>query len=222
MATLALVHTSPVLSPLFSELTARICPQARVLHFVDESLIKNTIASGRLERATMRRAIALIGSAFDAGADVALVTCSSIGPAVDIAARLFDQPVLRVDRPMAEKAVQTGRRIGVAATLATTLDPTAELVRMVAEECRKEVEIVEHLCEGAFEAVMAGDGATHDRIVGAGLTESLKGVDVIVLAQASMARVLETLPEDELTVPVYSSPELGVERAGEVLKRITS
>ena len=220
MATLALVHTSPTLSPLFNELTARICPEVRVLHFVDESLIKNTIASGHLERSTMRRVISLIGSAFDAGADVALVTCSSIGPAVDIAAQLFDQPVLRVDRPMAEKAVQAGRKIGVAATLSTTLNPTADLVRTVAAEQGKEIEIIEQLCEGAFEAVMAGDGETHDRIVGEGLTESLKGVDAIVLAQASMARVLETLPEHALTVPVYSSPELGVERARDVLKTL--
>jgi len=217
MKTLALVHTSPTLSPLFNELTARLVPGVRVLHFVDESLIKNTIASGHLERATMRRAIALIGSTFDAGADVALVTCSSIGPAVDMAAALYDQPVLRVDRPMADKAVQTGRRIGVAATLPTTLGPTADLVRRAAREAGKDVEIVEKLCEGAFDAVMAGDGDTHDRIVGEGLTEGLKGVDVIVLAQASMARVLQTLPADAIAAPVYSSPELGVERAKQVL-----
>lgn len=218
MPTLALVHTSPMLAPLFNELTAKIVPDVRVLHFVDESLIKNTIAAGHLEKPTMRRVIDLIGSSFDAGADVALVTCSSIGPAVDMAARLYDQPVLRVDRPMAEKAVATGSRIGVAATLSTTLVPTVDLVRTVAAEQGNNVEIVEQLCEGAFDAVMAGDGDTHDRIVGEGLTAGLKDVDAIVLAQASMARVLGTLPENALKVPVYSSPRLGVERARDVLR----
>jgi Asp/Glu/hydantoin racemase len=217
VATLALVHTSPTLAPLFNELTARLVPEARVLHFVDDSLIKNTIAAGHLERSTMRRVISLIGSAFDAGADVVLVTCSSIGPAVDMAAQLYDRPVLRVDRPMAERAVETGRRIGVAATLSTTLQPTADLVRAVAAEHGKDIEIVEQLCEGAFEAVMAGDGATHDRIVGEGLI-NLRGVDVIVLAQASMARVIDTLPDGVLSAPVYSSPELGVARARDVLR----
>lgn len=218
MPTLALLHTSPTLSPLFNELTARLAPGVRVLHFVDESLIKNTIAAGRLEKPTMRRLIDLVGSTFDAGADATLVTCSSIGPAVDIAAQLHDQPVLRVDRPMAEKAVATGRRIGVLATLSTTLKPTADLVRCVAAEQGKDAEIVEHLCEGAFEAVMSGDGATHDRIVGTALTEAMKGVDAIVLAQASMARVLATLPDGAVPAPVFSSPELGVQRAAEVLK----
>lgn len=217
MQTLALLHTSPTLSPLFNELTSRIAPDVRVLHFVDESLIKNTIAAGWLEKPTMRRLIDLVGSTFDAGADATLVTCSSIGPAVDIAAQLHDRPVLRVDRPMAEKAVATGKRIGVLATLSTTLTPTADLVRTVAAEQDADITIVEHLCEGAFEAVMAGDGAEHDRIVGEALTEAMKGVDAIVLAQASMARVLATLPEGAVPAPVFSSPELGVERAAAVL-----
>lgn len=220
MPTLALVHTSPTLSPLFNELTARHTPDARILHFVDESLIKNTIASGKLERSTMRRVISLIGSSFDAGADVALVTCSSIGPAVDIAAALYDKPVLRVDQPMAEKAVAAGNRIGVLATLSTTLEPTADLVRRVALEQGKEIKLVERLCEGAFEAVMAGDGQTHDRIVGAGLTEVAADVDVIVLAQASMARVVATLPEGAVCTPILSSPELGVQRARDVLNAL--
>jgi Asp/Glu/hydantoin racemase len=220
MPTLALIHTSPTLSPLFNELTAKITPDARVLHFVDESLIKNTIAANRLEKPTMRRLISLVGSAFDAGADVALVTCSSIGPAVDMAAQLYDKPVLRVDRPMAEKAVAKGRRIGVLATLSTTLKPTADLVRTVAAEQGKDIEVVEHLCEGAFQAVMAGDGATHDRIVGEGITVGMAGVDAIVLAQASMARVLATLPESAVPAPVFSSPQLGVERARDVLNAL--
>jgi hypothetical protein len=138
-----------------------------------------------------------------------------------MAAQLFDQPVLRVDRPMAEKAVETGRRIGVAATLSTTLKPTADLVLKVAAERGIDIEIIEQLCEGAFEAVMAGDGDTHDRIVGEGLTTALKGVDAIVLAQASMARVLNTLPAGALKVPAFSSPELGVERARDVLMNLT-
>lgn len=217
MPTLGLIHNSPMLAPVFAEIAARIMPEVRILHFVDESTIKNTIAAGRLEKATMRQVIRLVGSTFDAGCDAALVTCSSIGVAVEMAAELYDQPVLRVDRPMAEKAVASGRRIGVVATLSTTLNPTADLVRRVAAEQGKDVEIVEHLCEGAFAAVMAGDGATHDRIVGAGLTEGMQGVDAIVLAQASMARVVASLPEGAVPAPVLSSPELGMQRAAEVL-----
>jgi Asp/Glu/hydantoin racemase len=210
-----------MLAGVFNEIAARIMPaDVKLLHFVDESTIKNTIAAGHLEKATMRQVIRLVGSAFDAGCDVAMVTCSSIGKAVEMAADHYDQPVLRVDRAMAEKAVATGKRIGVVATLSTTLRPTADLVRRVAAEQGKEIELVEHLCEGAFEAVMAGDGATHDRIVGEGLTVGLKGVDAIVLAQASMARVVASLPAGAVSAPVFASPELGMEQARDILARL--
>jgi Asp/Glu/hydantoin racemase len=218
MPTLGLVHNSPMLAGVFNEIAARVMPDVRILHFVDESTIKNTIAAGHLQKSTMRQVIRLVGSTFDAGCDVAMVTCSSIGRAVEMAAELYDQPVLRVDRAMAEQAVASARRIGVVATLSTTLDPTADLVRRVAAEQGKDIELVAHLCQGAFEAVMAGDGATHDRIVGEALTGALADVDAIVLAQASMARVVATLPEGAVKAPVLSSPELGMLRAAEVLK----
>ena len=51
-----------------------------------------------------------------------MVTCSSIGRAVETAAELVATPVLRVDRPMAEQAVARASRIGVVATLPTTLE----------------------------------------------------------------------------------------------------
>lgn len=218
MPTLGLVHNSPVLASVFNEIAARVMPEVRILHFVDESTIKNTITAGYLQKTTMRQVIRLVGSTFDAGCDAALVTCSSIGRAVEMAAELYDQPVMRVDRPMVEKAVASGHRIGVIATLSTTLEPTADLVRRVAAERGKEVEIVEHFCEGAFEAVMAGDGVTHDRIVAAGLMQNMRGVDFVILAQASMARVVATLPEEALPAPVLSSPGLAMKHAAEVLR----
>jgi len=221
MPTLGLVHNSPMLAGVFNEIAARVMPDVRILHFVDESTIKNTIAAGYLQKSTMRQVIRLVGSTFDAGCDVAMVTCSSIGRAVEMAADLYDQPVLRIDRAMAEAAVASATRIGVVATLSTTLDPTADLVRRVAAEQGKAIELVPHLCEGAFDAVMAGDGATHDRIVSEALTTALADVDAIVLAQASMARVVASLPEGAVKAPVLSSPELGMLRAAEVLKGLT-
>jgi Asp/Glu/hydantoin racemase len=213
---LALIHTSPSLSPMFQELCATWLPEVAVFHMVDESLIRNTVDAGRLEKVTIRRVIAMVDSAGLAGADAVLVTCSSIGEAVTMAAKLFDFPVMRVDEAMAEKAVEAGRRVGVLATLRTTLEPTTELVR--AKAAGKNITIVDYLCEGAFDAVMAGDGAKHDEIVSAALLKLQSEVDVIVLAQASMARVLTTMTPGALSVPVLSSPELGVRRMADVMQ----
>jgi Asp/Glu/hydantoin racemase len=215
--TLALIHTSPTLTPIFGSLCAQQMPGVTVFHMVDESLIKDTIQSGVLRKVTMRRLLSMVESAGLAGADAVMVTCSSIGEAVTLAQKLFDFPVIRVDEAMAEAAVRTGRRLGVMATLRTTLDPTTALLREKAKQAGRSVEMVECLCEGAFEAVLAGDTATHDRIVSTALLDEMHGVDAVVLAQASMARVVNSMPAGVLKMPVLSSPELSVRRAREIL-----
>ena len=59
----------------------------------------------------------MVQSAHEAGADAVMVTCSSIGPGVEVARQLLDLPIFRIDEAMAESAVNVGTRIGVAATL---------------------------------------------------------------------------------------------------------
>ncbi len=215
--TLGLIHTSPTLTPLFRDLCAEYMPETRLFHMVDESLIQDTVREGKLRKVTIRRLLSMIESASMAGADAVMVTCSSIGTGVAIGQQLFDLPVIRVDEAMAEKAVQTAHKIGVMATLRTTLKPTIALLQQKAVAAGREVEIVASLCDGAFEAVLAGDSQTHDRILSKALLEDMRGVDVVVLAQASMARVVKAMPREALTVPVLSSPELAVQSAHKIL-----
>jgi len=207
--TLAFIHTAPVLIPTFTQLAGELLPGLNVYHMVDESLIKNTISAGRLTKATARRVLSLIDSAQQAGAEAAIVTCSSIGQAVSLSRAFIDIPVFRIDEAMAEEAVAKGGRIGVAATLRTTLDPTLELLRATARRGEKDIETIPCLCEGAFEAVISGQTERHDRLVAEALQELMKSVDVVVLAQASMARVLTSIPADG--TPILTSPQLAIE-----------
>jgi hypothetical protein len=212
---LALVHTVTSLVPVFQDLLAELAPDLDVFNIVDESLLQNVIREDNLSAVTARRVVGHLLSAEEAGADLVMCTCSSIGPAVEMARPLLGIPALRVDEPMAELAVQTGYdrggHIGVAATLRTTLEPTAALIDKIATQAGKQVEVISKLCEGAFDAVVAGDTATHDAIVSAGLRELVDQSDLIVLAQASMARVVEALPEEDKQIPILSSPRLAVE-----------
>jgi Asp/Glu/hydantoin racemase len=186
-------------------------------NIVDESLLRDTIRDHRLTSLTMLRVVTYIGLAEQAGADGVLVTCSSIGPAVDATKPLVAIPVLRVDEPMAAEAVQVGSRIGVLATLSTTLEPTAALIRRMAESQGVHVELETDVCDGAFGAAAVGDMENHDKLVRVGLRRLAGQSDVIVLAQASMARVVDTMPDGELTMPVLSSPRSGVEAMARLL-----
>jgi Asp/Glu/hydantoin racemase len=217
--TLGLIHTSATLVPVFQELTEKYLAgkDIKVFNIVDDSLIKNTIERGAMTPDTARRVVDYVGSAEAAGADFILVTCSSIGAAVESSAPLTGVPVLRVDQPMADKAVQMGTKIGVVATLPTTLQPTSDLVRRRAIVAGKEIQLTSKLCEGAFDALMGGKPEVHDESVATALKELAQQVEVIVLAQASMARVVGQLSEEDKKVPILTSPELAMQHLAAIL-----
>jgi Asp/Glu/hydantoin racemase len=207
---LALIHTVTGLVQIFEDQVSRHLPGWRPFNIVDESLLRNVIRDGRLTPETGRRVANYIWSAVDAGGEAVLVTCSSIGAAVDAARSFCPVPLVRVDEGMADEAIRIGGRIGLLATLSTTLDPTRALLLSRAAAMESSPKITSRICEGAFEMLSKGDRAGHDAIVLGEIRALAAGVDVIVLAQASMARVLEGGRAPEITVPVLSSPELGV------------
>lgn len=216
MNKLAFVHTSHVLIPLFAKLASEIIPEVETFHMTDESLIRNCIAAQGLTKQGIRRLVKAIESAHEGGAGAVMVTCSSIGAGVDVARMLFDFPVLRVDEPMAQAAVEAGPRVGVAATLKTTLEPTVALIERTAAQAHREIEIVPSLAAGAFECLLAGNAERHDALLVESLTALLKKVDVVVLAQASMARVIPQLHTNG-GPPILSSPELAIRSARKIL-----
>lgn len=214
---IGLIHTVPNLIPVLDDLLTNALPGWERFHMADESLLKNTIRDGVLSKTTMRRLLTQIWSAIDAGADALVVTCSSLGAAVEAARPFCPVPLFRIDQGMAEEAVRRGHRIGVLATLNTTLGPTTALIEAVSAASGQHGQtIVSRVCEGAFARLAAGDAAGHDQAVAATLAEMAGDVDVIVLAQASMARALGSLATP-LDIPVLTSPELGVNHIRDAL-----
>lgn len=201
-----LLHTVTGLPAVFAGLIPAEVGEVDAVNIVDETLLRDTIEHGMLAR-TRRRVAAYAAFAEESGAQAMLITCSSIGETAEEARAAVGIPVYRVDEPMAAEAVSAGRRIGVLATVSATLQPTGDLLRRQPGEPR---EIIESVCAGAAEALRNGDLARHDAIVGAEVRRMAAEVDVLVLAQASMARVVEGLPPGEITVPVLTSPRSGV------------
>jgi hypothetical protein len=112
---------------------------------------------------------------------------------------------------MAETAVGRGYIIGVTATLATTLNPTLRLIQSKAASLDRTVELKSLLVDAAYQKLIAGDSPGHDAILAGELLKFTAEADIIVLAQASMARVLPTLPDD-LQDRFLTSPRLGMEQ----------
>ncbi len=221
MKKLAFIHTVPSLVSLFTDLSKELLPnEVEIFHVADEILLTMVLAQGGLSPFIYRRVAENVVAAEQAGAHLVQLTCSSISPCADAAQRMVSIPVLKIDEPMVDRAINAGNRIGVAATAPTTLKPTTDLVYDRARHLGKQVAVESVLCEGAYSALFSGDTQTHDRIVRQYLMELMSHNDVVILAQASMARVAEAIPAADQVVPILSSPRAAMERARDVVQQI--
>jgi hypothetical protein len=142
---------------------------------------------------------------------VVLCTCSTLGGCAEEIGQHTTAPILRVDRPMAEKAVSLGTRILVAATIASTLGPTKELILDAARRAHQSVQLLEVLCESSWAKFEQGDQNGYLQEIAERLRRATPFGEVIVLAQASMAGA--TAFCSDLNIPILSSPRLGLEAA---------
>jgi len=217
--TVAIIHTSFVfvnVEPVINQMFREILPEVRLINVIDDTLLSDVIAAGKVTPNVVQRMANHVHSAELAGADVIFSACSSLGPALDIAKQMVNTPVVKVDEAMAELAVAKGPRVGVLATVPSTLAPTIKLIQNTAERLGQQVQVSQGLAEGAFDKLMSGNREGHNELVLAAAESLSKNVDVIVFAQASMAYLSPTAQE-QLGMSVLSSPRLGVGRVKEVL-----
>lgn len=209
-SSLVLVHTVASLIGVFSKLCAQFLPQIQVFHTLDEPLLENIRLNREVQEQDIIRLQSHIKQAERIGAKAVLVTCSTLSPIVDqIEAGI---KVFKIDEAMMEKALDVGRRIGVIVTNQTTLEPTRTRLVKYASHLNKPIEIKTVLVSNAFIALQRGDYELHDILVKEAIDEISHGVDVVVLAQASTARVLDFQQEHNPLVPILTSPHTALER----------
>lgn len=213
---IAIVHTSFVSVEDLKQLFNEIIPEVQLTHIVDDSLLAEVMENGYATPQVIKRVCDYYVNADSLGVDAIFNQCSSVGEAADAAAKLISTPVLKVDEAMAEKAVTLGSKIAVVATVASTMGPSARLVKTKAKEIGKDVEIIECLVDGALKVLMQeGNRAKHNQLVKEKMLSIQDEVDVFVLAQGSMVVLVPEL--SDIKKPVLTSPRLGVQKMRELL-----
>jgi hypothetical protein len=101
--------------------------------------------------------------------------------------------------------------------LATTLNPTTKLLEEKASILGKKVLLTPRLIEGAYQRIINGDQAGHDKLLMDAFSNLLNDVDVVVLAQASMAGVAEKMPEED-RAKFFSSPSFAINQVKTLLQ----
>jgi Asp/Glu/hydantoin racemase len=200
------VHTVGFLVEEFRGRMRTRLPDIATFHILNESLLQDLLG-GAAKALVYRRVVEQILLATDAKPDLIVVTCSSTSPAVDIARTLVAVPIVKIDDPMAAAAVRVGLRIGLLCTATSTVEPSSALLQAHAAQCGRTVSITPIVRSEAYTALMQGDRAQHDAIIQRAASQVGHDVDVLVLAQASLAHLQEALSA-KLTCPVLASPAL--------------
>jgi Asp/Glu/hydantoin racemase len=214
---IGVIHTSPATVELFGKLIGNRIPGARIINFLDDSILPELRDNGGDVSAVEPRWRSYATIMSERNVDVILNACSSIGELGSRVQPEIRQPIVRVDAGMARAAVSVGSSIIILATLSTTLGPTSELIRETARSSGYSGSLESVLIEGAYQALVAGDQIQHDDLVAAALETAVQDSDVVVLAQASMARVLPRLAESQ-RAKVLASPTYAVDDVVEQLR----
>ena len=192
-------------------------PDVQINNIMDDSLLSETRDNGGITNSVCSRILNYVNSAESAGADVVMVTCTSVNEAAKYARRFSKIPVFNIDEPTVKEALEIGNKIGILATLPTSPMGTIRLINEYAPEMGKNPEIVTKVADGAYDILVSGDRAKHDELVIKALRELAEEVDCIIFAQISMSML--PIPSD-LGVPVLKIGEAGMREARRLLDEV--
>ena len=166
---------------------------------MDEGILRRLSTLGTITPEIVQWLSNMVHSAESAGADLAVVSCSSISPCVNEVRNRVGIPVLKVDEPMMEYAIRNAGRIGLLMTNPTTKTPSTLLFEEVRERLKSSATLETRLCPNAFAKLNRGDVEGHDTEVVETVKNLLDDVEIVMLAQISIARVKKQID------PVISS-----------------
>ncbi|MGE5487900.1 MAG: aspartate/glutamate racemase family protein [bacterium] len=215
--TLGIIHAVNLTIGAMQPFIEKYLADVDVVHLCDDTIQRDNIRAGVgvIPKVNYFKFAQYAHNLEEAGVDAILLACSTFNYAAELARPMINVPVFQIDRPMMEAAVCDGKRIGLLATLATTVPSSERLLRIVAAEQKREVEIVTVLRPEAFEAISKGDRDTHNAILLDEIERLSKSVDAIVMAQLSMSALAPVLKDTR--VPVYNSGDTGFARVREAL-----
>ncbi len=205
---ISFIHTGQVHIEKFGSLVAELSPNLLINHIVDESLLTHAQQFG-VDSILKSNLLAQL-EALSLVSKVIVITCSSIGGIAEEIDNLNGCKVQRVDQAMADFAVENGNNILVLAALESTLEPTRELLLKSLAKHNSKSKLTLCRVENAWDYFLAGKMEQYYDQISVVITSNETKYDLIVLAQASMSEVQNNV---NVSIPVISSPRLGVERA---------
>lgn len=140
---LGIIHAALITTRMVQKYIDEIIPEVEVVHWVDDTIQNTNFACepGVIPKKNYYKFVQGALSQQEYGVNLILLACSTFNRAVEFARPMIHTPMLQIDRPMMDLAVQDGNRIGLLATVPTTVPASERLLRVAAEEAGKTIEI---------------------------------------------------------------------------------
>jgi len=215
---LGIIHAALITTKAVQKYIDEIIPEVEVVHWVDDTIQNTNFACepGVIPPRNYAKFVQGALSQEEYGVDLILLACSTFNRAVENARPMIKTPMLQIDRPMMDLAVQDGKRIGLLATVPTTVPASERLLRLAAQEANKQIEVTTRLCSEAFAAIKAGNAQKHNDMLLKEIDDLSGKVDAILMAQISMS-VLEPFLGNT-KAPVYNSGRTAFNRIRQILE----
>jgi aspartate/glutamate racemase len=217
---LGIIHAALITTRAVQKFIDEIIPEVEGVHWVDDTIQNTNFACepGMIPKRNYAKFVQAALSQQEYGVDLILLACSTFNRAAEHARPMIDTPILQIDRPMMDLAVQDGNRIGLLATVPTTVPASERLLRLAAEDAGKTIDVTLRLCSEAFQILKAGNPEKHNDML-LDEIERLSGeVDAIVMAQVSMTALEPRLGHTR--VPVYNSGRTAFNKIRQILESI--
>lgn len=216
--TLGIIHAAVFTANTVAPYCREILPEVEIMHLGDDTVQRDNLRApvGVIPKVNFFKFSTYCHFLEEAGVDLIMLGCSTFNQAAEFARPMINVPILNIDRPMMDLAVQQGKRIGLLGTLPSTMPASERLLREAGRDAGVgDLTVKPVLCSEAFQVLRAGDTRKHNEMLLTAIDTLSKEVDAIVMAQVSMSVLEKELVNTR--VPVYNSGRTGFERAREML-----
>lgn len=203
--TLGIIHAAVFTANTIQPLAAKYLPDVEIMHCGDDTIQRDNFLAeiGTIPKHNFLKFTNLADGLQRAGCDAILLACSTFNQAAEYAQPMIDVPIFQIDRPMMDRAVSIGSRIGLLGTVPSTMPSSERLLYKAASDAGKHIEVISKLDSEAFGILRSGDAERHNDLLIEDLHAMENKVDAIVLAQVSMTVIASRL--SEIRVPVITS-----------------
>lgn len=200
---------------LGDEICAEI-PEVAIANILDDELAREAVECGITAHLTNRFLLAA-KLAESIHPELIVCACTSMIPLIDVVRPFLQVPIILIDDELHRQAPSMGNRVAIFATAVSALLPTKEKYEAeVRAQGAGPKEISTFVCPKANEYMRNGDIEAHDRLV-LEAANKIKNVDVIILAQYSMAHLANQI-EKICGCPVMGSGKYCIEEIKQILK----